>query len=116
MKRLVIALGFLSMVTFGVYYQYAYNHWPNVPQVYYNLVNWVLYITMSFCFFMLGKKEEPKERFLVFYPIAQFWFFLTLTYVLNEVFNNQIVMHKVLISISLSFIVSICTYLLYLRK
>ena len=87
-----------------------------MPQIMHDITNWFVYLTLSAAFFKLGMSEDKKDRYLVYYAIAQFWLFLVLTYVFNEFFDLQIIMHKVFIAISLTFVCSLLLYISYWRK
>ena len=115
-KRIAVVSGLISIAAFCTYYCYAFKHWPEVPQLYNDLMNWSVYIALSASFFALGKQEQKNERYFIFYAIAQFWLFLTLTYIFNDLFNLQIIMHKVFIAISLTFVCSLLLYLWYWRR
>lgn len=110
MKILTIILGITSVIAFSCYYCYAFYHWPNIPQMYNDLMNWTIYLAISASFFELGRKENAKARYFIYNAISQFFLFLVLTYVFNIIFDTQIIMHKVFIAIILTFLCSISLY------
>ena len=85
-------------------------HFPQVNQNYADAVNYTIYLALAFAFFELGSKEESKIKLLIYYAIAEFWLFLTVTYLLNDLFDVQVVMHKVVCAIFLTFSTSIVWY------
>ena len=109
-KKIVIGLGIMSVLVFAVYYQYAFSHFPLVNQNYADAVNYTIYLALAFSFFELGNNQEKKLQILVYYSIAEFWLFLTVTYILNDIFDVKVIMHKVICAIFLTFLSSLLWY------
>ena len=113
MRVAVAITGFMAVCTFSIYYQYAYVHWPDVPEIYYNIANWVIWLSMSIAFFAIGRGEKNRKmRYLVFYNIGYFWLYLVISYLLNEINTTAIPMHKVFIALILTTLTGLLCYLL----
>lgn len=117
-RLLKIIGGLVSVITFIIYYQYAYNFYPNVPQWSIDVLRNGYFLGMSIVFFGIGIDEKRLLlRHLVYYPIAFFFLFVLAAYVLNDYFDSYIFMHKTLLSILLT--LSVCpisALISYLRK
>lgn len=107
MKKLSSIIGILSVLVFATYYQYAYSHFPEINTDYSAYTNYFLYSTLSIAFFALGSKEEADIKLFLYYAVGEFWGFLAITYIINELADNEVVMHKVIIAILLTFLTSI---------
>lgn len=111
MRILGIVMGFLSIASFIVYYECAFYNYPNIPEIYYNTANWMIWTTLSISFFLLGRNETNKKlKYLIYYNIAFFWLYLVLAYLINEYMDFSITMHKVVISLVLTSITCLICY------
>ena len=110
LRKLAYIFGIIGVLVFIVYYQYAYTNFPAIKPIYSHLTNYAVYLSLSFAFFALGGKEESRIKLLIYYSIAEFWLFLVITYILNDLFDVQVVMHKVICAIFLTFSTSIVWY------
>lgn len=116
MRRLAILFGLLAIIMFAAYYQYAYTHWPEIPQIYYDATNWLIWTTLSVTFFTIGRAERNiKLKYLVFYNFGFFWLYLVIAYLLNEINDLAVPMHKVFISLLLTLLTGLLCYLLSTR-
>lgn len=113
MKKIGILLALICTIGFIAYYQYAYRCMTNnMPIEFdYNQLNWLIYLCLSIAFVNLGRNEDRVIKYFVYYAIAEFWGFLSLTYVTNFVFNPLVIMHKVLITLTLVLITSLIYFL-----
>lgn len=113
-KVIGIVLGIIGILAFGIYYQYAFINMPIINYTYSDFVNCYIYLLISYCFFSLGQNEKPIIKYLVYYSISEFWFFLSLTYIVNIFMDSSITMHKVIVALFLTFFASLIWYFLRL--
>lgn len=113
MKKLSLIFGILGVLVFAIYYQHAYNIYPDVNVNMSNYTNYFLYIVISIAFFGLGHNEKTNIKLFCYYAVGEFWGFLALTYIFNELADEQVIMHKVVIAILLTLSTS---FIWYLRK
>lgn len=114
LKFVGIILGVIGILVFGIYYQYAFSNMPNLNYTYSDFVNCYIYLLISYCFYAMGQNEKPIVKYLVYYSISEFWFFLSLTYVVNILMDSSITMHKVIVALFLTFFASLLWYFLRL--
>lgn len=111
MRVIGAILGVFTVLVFIMYYQHAYEMYPNVNQTYSDITNYIMYLCLAFAFYNLGQGRDREIRLFVYYSIAEFWAFLFICYVINDILDIMITMHKVIIAISLTFFTSLIIYL-----
>jgi len=128
MKKIILALGILSIMVYAHYYQSVYDYYQNVKYTFDvnnplylwgDITNCTIYTLMCLLFVYLGKGESKHIKIFGFYAVGIFWGLLVLTYFFNYLVNQQVQMHRVgivfvsLLTIVILYLISICCIRFY---
>jgi hypothetical protein len=110
-KYWYLILGSIAIVAFCIYYNASFDYYVahDIKTDYSNeLTRWslfancIIYSTIGLIYLLMGYNQERKIKYLGFYAIAQFWFILVITYILNLLFNDSIQINRIYIPMILS--------------
>lgn len=102
----------IGVITFSIWYKIALSSYPNVPVHVERIQYYGSWIALSLAFLGLTLNAKNKIKQLVYYGGFNFYLFLVITYIINQLFDVLIRQNKIVLTLILTSLSCIIYYLM----